>query len=87
MDKPTTAKTTKRKAAASKIERIKAIVERRHYSPSGERLSPPPFTQDYSREEWMAFQESGPKLGFWVVEIIEAPDGLDLSYSQMSPKS
>ena len=71
---------------ASTVTHIHAIVERRHYSSEGVRLSPPPFPQYYTPLEWLNFQESGPKIGIYLKEILAAPDGVDTSYSLMSPK-
>ena len=80
------AKSTTKETTAKEVTVVTALIEKRHYSPEGKRLSPPPFEQQYTPQEWKQFQETGPKLGYFVIEVKSAPDGVDTSYSEMSPK-
>lgn len=75
-----TAKKPPVKKVATNPTHVLAVVERRHFSSTGKRLSPPPFEQHYTPLEWAQFQETGPKIGLFVKEVKEAPDGVDISY-------
>jgi hypothetical protein len=77
------ARTTK-KAETEQVDFVKAKIEKRHYSSTGNRLSPPPQTNTFTPDEWLQFQQAGPSLGWFVVEVIAAPDGLDTSYKNPS---
>lgn len=71
----------------AQVTHVKVILERRHYDSTGKRLSPKPFEQFYTPLEWMAFQNAGPGLGFFVTEVLEAPEGVDTLYSMPTPES
>lgn len=75
------AKSTAKATSVKEVTHVRAKIEKRHTTSTGKRLSPPAFEQYYTREEWKQFQESGPKLGYFLLEVIEAPDGLDVSYA------
>lgn len=61
-------------------EYVVAIIEKKQFNPkTGERMSKP-YPNTFNRVDWAQFQTSGPGLGWSVIEITEAPAGLNLDY-------
>lgn len=77
-------KTTTKKAEAKikeSEEYILAVIDKKRFNRvTGQKLSNA-YPCTFNRVEWTQFQEFGPKLGFFLDEILEAPAGLDLTYN------
>ena len=62
-------------------EYIVAMIEKRKFNPrTGERESKE-YPCTFNRVEWMQFQENGPRLGWFVNSIVEAPADVDTGYT------
>lgn len=77
-------KTTTKKATTSGIKENKthvvATIEKVHYTSQGKRLSrEQPYREN--PQTWKQFQQHGPTQGWFVLEVLEAPKGVDLSYT------
>lgn len=76
----------KPKVKVSKTDYVTAIIEKRKFNmTTGERESKA-FPQTFNPVDWAQFQEAGPKLGWYVNEIVEAPAGIDLTYKNPGSK-
>ena len=61
-------------------EYVVAEIEQRHFSSStGEKLSNSKL-ETFNPIDWRQFQEHGPRQGWSVLRIIEAPENVDLTY-------
>lgn len=68
------------------MEQVKAEVEFKAFNPvTGEKKSKP-FNQYYTPEEWADLQKHGPQRGLFVNKVIEAPEGVDISYRNPGSK-
>ena len=74
MEKKTTTK-AEPKAKAEPITHVRALVEKRHYSSQGKRLSPPAAPVAFnSIQEFEQFLSIKEKLGLFLLEVLEAPE-------------
>ena len=61
------------------ITHVRAMVEKRHYSSQGERLSPKAAPVSFnSIQEFDAFLETKKGLGLFLLEVLEAPQGMKM---------
>jgi len=44
-----------------------------------------PFVQKYDPAAWKQFQETGPRMGWWVRRLLHAPAGIDTGYTNPDP--
>lgn len=65
---------------------IAEIEQRLFDHQTGEKLSSPVPNQSFTAEDWKQFQEHGPGQGWFVNEVKEAPEGIDLTYNNPGKK-
>lgn len=53
---------------------------------TGEKKSKP-IVQKFYPGAWRQFQKEGPKLGYWVNEVLFAPKDVDTAYENPDPKA
>ena len=75
-DKPQPQRRTA-KVEAKKVTHVSAMIERRHYSSDGKRLSPPPYRAMFNVQEWLDFKKHGASLGLYLVKVLELPEGIE----------
>ena len=64
---------------------IHVIIEQPyHDSITGEQLSKP-RRQSFNLIAWKDFQEFGPRMGFWVREVLHVPKGVNADYKNPDP--
>jgi hypothetical protein len=64
-------------AKAEPITHVRALVEKRHYSSQGKRLSPPAAPVAFnSIQEFDQFLANKKGLGLFLLEVLEAPEGM-----------
>lgn len=79
-NKPTTTTTRKRKTAAASVTHVHATVEKVQYGQLGRRTSQA-VEQYWNPGDWRQFQETGPGLGWFLIKLHSAPEGVDTEYT------
>lgn len=64
---------------------VHALIEIPAFDPvTGERRSRP-YIQKFQPGAWKQFQANGPRLGYWVQELLYAPRGINTEYHNPDP--
>lgn len=80
MARPKKTDTTGTQVVTKVATQIKAVVDKKHFGRNGNKLSKE-ITQYFNIQEWKQFQQHGARQGWFLVKVLESPEGVDTSYT------